>query len=201
MTWRQKRASITACPAVAPPHLDKSWPLGWNSQGLRETVESQPHPPSICSDGHLCHDFAQKETVHLQVNILKFCPVASIHNERVFVCLYIKILRLVANQSKILQGWVKLHYKCGLFCPSLNETASPLRQGNVVTARSRSEQETTKVVSNRKYSGCLKRQAARALRVSSYSQSSAGTAVQGRWKEERWNIACHELSYCSSDCC
>lgn len=201
MTLRQKRASITARSVVAPPHLEKSWPLGWNPQGLRETGKSQSYPPSICSDGNLCHDFAQKETIHFQENIFKFCPIASIHNERVFVCLYIKILRLVANQSKILQGWVKLYHKCGLFCPSLNETASPLRQGNVVTARSRSEQETTKVVSNRKYSGCLKRQTARALRVSSYSQYSAGTAVQGRWKEERWNIARRELSYCNSDRC
>lgn len=32
-------------------------------------------------------------------NILKFCPVASIHKECVFMCLYIKILCLVANQG------------------------------------------------------------------------------------------------------
>lgn len=32
-------------------------------------------------------------------NILKFCPIASIHKERVFICLHIKILCLVANQG------------------------------------------------------------------------------------------------------
>lgn len=32
-------------------------------------------------------------------NILKFCPVAPIHNECVFICLYIKILCFVANRA------------------------------------------------------------------------------------------------------
>lgn len=64
---------------------------------------------------------------------------------------YTKILCFVTNQHWMLKGWVKLYSEYGLFNPSLNETASLLRQGNVTAhgTAQQSEQETTKVVSSK----------------------------------------------------
>lgn len=101
------------------------------------------------------------------------------------VSLYIKISCFVTNQHWILKGWVKLYSKYGLFHPSLNETASLLRQGNVVTAHGtaqESEQETTKVVSNRKCSACLKRKTASTLGVILLPTSQLGQQLR---REER----------------
>lgn len=118
------------------------------------------------------------------------------------VSLYIKILYFVTNQRWMLRGWVKLYSKHGVFYPLLNERASLPRQGNVVTAQGtaqQTEQEKTKVVSNRKCSMCLKRQTASALWYHPTAYFSAGTAAMKRRKEERWNTTCLELSHCNSD--
>jgi len=69
-TQRPEQVSTVTHQGAAPPLWARAgpfcWPRGQDSQGPRQTAENRPCPEHTCSDGWVCCDFAQKESVHLK---------------------------------------------------------------------------------------------------------------------------------------